>query len=307
MPVDVPCSLDTLVEAYTQHYRRTRGLRGRTLHGYGSLARLFLGAVFGADPIDPTRIRPSDVVTFVGSLRDRYSPRSMKSVRTALRSLFRFLRVEGLADGRLEAAIPAVAYWRLATLPRCLRDDQLAQVFASLHASTPCGQRDRAIVVCLAALGLRPREIADLCLEDLDWRTGVIHLRTRKTGRGATLPLPREAGRTLVAYLRHCRPTTASRRVFVQLLGIRCGTPLSSTAISEVVSRVLRRAHIEAPLAGAYLFRHTLASRLVRQGASLKEVADVLGHRSLDTTTIYAKLDLPALRDVGLPWPEVTQ
>jgi len=159
----------------------------------------------------------------------------------------------------------------------------------------------------LATLGLRPGEVADLCLEDLDWRTGVVHLRSRKTGRGATLPLPREAGRALVAYLRHDRPTTESRRVFVQHLGIRRGTPLSSTAISEVVARALRRAHIEAPLAGAYLFRHTLASRLVRKGASLKEVADFLGHRSLDTTTIYAKLDLPALREVALPWPEVPQ
>jgi site-specific recombinase XerD len=307
MPVDVPCSLDTLIEAYTQHYRRTRGLRGRTLHGYGSLARLFVRAVLGDDPVDPTRVRPLDVVAFVASLRGRYSPRSMKTVRTALRSLFRFLRFEGLADGPLEAAIPAVAYWRLATLPRCLRDDQLAQVLVSSHASTPCGQRDHAIVVCLATLGLRPGEVADLCLEDLDWRTGVVHLRSRKTGRGATLPLPREAGRALVAYLRHDRPTTESRRVFVQHLGIRRGTPLSSTAISEVVARALRRAHIEAPLAGAYLFRHTLASRLVRKGASLKEVADFLGHRSLDTTTIYAKLDLPALREVALPWPEVPQ
>jgi site-specific recombinase XerD len=230
----------------------------------------------------------------------------MKTVRTALRSFFRFLRVEGLADERLEAAIPTVAYWRLSTLPRCLRDDQLEQVLASWDATTPCGHRDRAIVVCLATLGLRPGEVADLCLEDLDWRAGTIHLRTRKTRRGAVLPLPREAGRAIVAYLRHERPTTDERRVFVQHLGSRRGTPISSTAVSEVVARALRRAHVDAPRAGAYLFRHTLASRLVRKGASLKEVADFLGHRSLDTTTIYAKLDLPALREVALPWPEVT-
>jgi site-specific recombinase XerD len=266
---------------------------------------LLVRAALGDDPIDPARFRPADVITFVASLRGRFSPRSMKTVRTALRSFFRFLRFEGLADERLEAAIPTVAFWRLSTLPRCLRDDQLEQVLASCHTATPCGHRDRAVVVCLATLGLRPGEVADLCLEDLDWRTGVVHLRTRKTGRGATLPLPREAGRALVAYLRHDRPPTESRRVFVQHLGIRRGTPLSSTAISEVVARALRRAHIDAPLAGAYLFRHTLASRLVRKGASLKEVADFLGHRSLDTTTIYAKLDLPALREVALPWPEV--
>lgn len=305
MTVLARCTLDTLIEAYTLHYRRTRGLRARTLHEYGRLVRLLVRAVLGEDPVDPTRIRPSDVVAFVGSLRGRFSPRSMKTVRTALRSFFRFLRVEGPADERLEAAIPTVAYWRLSTLPRHLRDDQLEQVLASGHAATPCGHRDRAIVVCLATLGLRPGEVAALCLEDLDWRAGTVHLRTRKTRRGAVLPLPREAGRAIVAYLRQERPTTDERCVFVQHVGCRRGRPVSSTAVSEVVARALRRANVDAPLTGAYVFRHTVATRLVRQGASLKEVADFLGHRSLDTTTIYAKLDLPALREVALPWPEV--
>jgi len=299
-------TLDALVDAYTQHCRRTRGLRDRTLREYGSFARLFVGAALGDGPIDPTCFLPSAVVAFVASLRERFSPRSMKTVRTALRSFFRFLRVEGLCDERLEGAIPTVAYWRLSTLPRSLREDQVAQVLASFDASTPGGRRDRAIVLCLSTLGLRPGEVAALCLEDLDWRAGTIHLRTRKTRRGALLPLPRETGRAIVAYLRHARPVTAERRVFVQYVGDRRGQPIGSTAVSEVVARTLRRAKVDAALAGAYVFRHTLASRLVQQGASLKEVADLLGHRSLDTTTIYAKLDLPALRQVPLPWPEAT-
>lgn len=306
MTVGARWTLDALVEAYTQHSRRTRGLRDRTLRGYESLARLFVRAAVGDNPIEPTRFHPSDVIAFVASLRGRFSPRSMKTVRTALRSFFRFLRFEGLSDDRLEAAIPTVAYWRLSTLPRALRDDQVAQVLASFDTSTPGGRRDRAIVLCLSTLGLRPGEVAALCLEDLDWRAGTIHLRTRKTRRGAVLPLPREAGRAIVAYLRHARPVTDERRVFVQHVGGRRGQPIGSTAVSEVVARTLRRAKVEAPLAGAYVFRHTVASRLVQQGASLKEVADFLGHRSLDTTTIYAKLDLPALRQVPLPWPEVT-
>ena len=118
------------------------------------------------------------------------------------------------------------------------------------------------------------------------------------------LPLPRDAGRAIVAYLREERPATDERRLFVQQLGAARGRPLTSNAVSGVVVRALRRAQVEAPLAGAYVFRHTLASRMVRRGASLKEVADFLGHRSLDTTAIYAKLDLVALREVALPWPE---
>lgn len=298
-------SLDALLEAYRQHQRRTRGLRDQTLRGYERLIRLFVRVALGNDPIDPSCLSPTDVVAFVGSMRGRYSPRSMKAVRTALRSFFRFLRMRGLCEDRLEAAIPAVAHWRLSTLPRYLTDEQLQQVHASFDLSAPCGYRDRAIVLCLSSLGLRPGEVAELRLEDIDWRHGTVELRARKTRRGMVLPLPRETGRAIVDYLRNERPKTVERRVFVQRLGARCGKPISSNAVSAAAVRAVQRAGVDPPLAGAYVFRHTIASRMVRRGISLKEVADFLGHRSLDTAAIYAKLDLPALREVALPWPEV--
>lgn len=297
-------TLDSLVEAYKQHQRRTRGLRERTLRGYEHLVRLFARSALGDDPVDPTRVRSVHVIGFVGAMTDRYSPRSMKTVRTALRSFFRFLRVEGLSDERLELAIPVVAHWRLSALPRSLSEQQFKQVLASFDTSTPCGFRDRAIVMCLSTLGLRPQELADLCLEDIDWRGGTVQLRSRKTRRGAVLPLPREAGRAIVDYLREERPQVHERRGFVQHLGARRGKPISGHTLSVAVARVLRRAGVDAPLQGAYVFRHTVASRMVQRGTSLKEVADFLGHQCLDTTTIYAKLDLPALREVALPWPE---
>ncbi len=305
MTVRSPCTLDALIEAYEQHQRRTRGLRERTLHGYERLIRLFVRAALGDDPIDLAGFSPSDVIEFVASMRGRYSPRSMKIVRSALRSFFRFLRFEGLCDGKLEGAIPVVAHRRLSTLPRYLSDEQLDQVVASLDTTTPYGCRDRAIVLCLSTLGLRPGEVAGLRLEDIDWGSGIVRLRTRKTRRGAVLPLPHEAGRAIVAYLRRERPSTGERCLFVKHVGPRRGEPITSNAVSAVAVRALRRAEVETPLAGAYVFRHTVASRLVRRGASLKEVADFLGHRCLDTTAIYAKLDLPALREVALPWPEV--
>jgi site-specific recombinase XerD len=229
----------------------------------------------------------------------------MKVVRTALRSLFRFLRTEGCCDERLEMAIPAVAHWRMATLPRYLTEQQLKQVLAGFDYRTPCGRRDHAIVVCLSTLGLRPCQLAELHLEDIDWRSGTVRLRTRKTRRGAVLPLPREAGRAIVTYLRKERPGTAARRIFVQHLGRHRGEPLLGHTLTEAAARSLRRAGVDAPLGGAYVFRHTVASRLVARGARLKEVADFLGHQCLDTTAIYAKIDLPALREVALPWPEV--
>ena len=298
-------TVDRLVEAYTQHQRRTRGLRPQTLRNRAWFVRRLVRAALGADPIDPSRLTPADVVSFITSLRHRFSPGSMRTVRSSLRSFFRFLRFQGLCGDALEAALPTVAHWRLATLPRSLTDQQVEQVFASFDAPTPCRQRDQTIMQCLSTLGLRPGEVAGLCLDDIDWRNGTIQIRARKNRRGAVLPLPRVVGQALVAYLSGERPPTDERRVFVQHLGARRGEPLSSPAVSAVVVRVLRRAAVDTPLTGPYVFRHTVASRMVREGASLKEVADVLGHRSLDTTTIYAKLDLPRLREVALPWPEV--
>lgn len=305
MTVHGSWTVDRLVDAYTHHQRRTLGWRPHTLRNRAWFARKLVRAALGADPIDPSRLTPADVVAFITSLSHRRRPTSMSNARSALRSFFRFLRVEGFCGEALEAALPTVAHWRLATLPRSLTEQQVEQVLASFNASTPCGHRDQAIVQCLATLGLRPGEVADLCLDDIDWRGGTLQIRTRKNRRGAVLPLPRVVGQALVAYLSGERPATDERRVFVVHRGDRRGKPLSSIAVSRVVARAARRAAVDAPHASANVFRHTVASRMVRAGASLKEVADVLGHRSLDTTTIYAKLDLPRLREVALPWPEV--
>ena len=305
MTVHDSWTVDRLVEAYTEHQRRTRGLRPQTLRDRARLIEGLVRDALGTDPIDPTRFAIADVVTFVTSLSRRFSPRSMRTVRSTLRSFFRFLRFQGFCNDELEAALPTVAHWRLATLPRSLTDQQVEQVLASFNVSTPCRQRNHAIVQCLSTLGLRPGEVTNLFLDDIDWRGGTIEVRTRKNRRGAVLPLPRVVGQALVDYLSGERPATDERRVFVQHVGVRRGKPMSRTAVSGVVVHALRRAAVDTPLAGAYVFRHTVASRMVREGASLKEVADVLGHRSLDTTTIYAKLDLPRLREVALPWPEV--
>ena len=298
-------ALDDLVEVYKQHQRRTRGLRDRTLSGYERHVRAFVRGALGDDPIDPSQVGCDDVVEFVASMTSRYSPASMKGVRTALRSFLRYLRGEGyIPDGRLEAAIPQLAHWRLSTLPRRLNDQQLQQVLGSLDVAAPCGPRDRAIVRLLAGLGLRPGEVAELHLEDIDWRAGTIELRLRKNRRGAVLPLPHEAGRAIAGYLREHRPETCERRMFVKQVGPHRGEPIGAAAVSGVVARALRRAGVQAPMRSAYVFRHTVASQMVQHGASLKEVADVLGHRDLDTAAIYAKVDLSALREVALPWPE---
>ncbi len=235
----------------------------------------------------------------------RFGAATMKQVTTSVRSFCRFLRAHGLCDASLEAAVPTTACRQLSSLPRGLSDEQHRRLLASFRTDLPCGYRDRAIVLCLSSLGMRPGELAQLALEDIDWHAGTLRLSGRKTGRGSVLPLPEPVGTAIVDYLRHERPVTSERRVFVRHDGPYQGQPIHRGIVTGAVVRALDRSGIESPIRGAYVLRHTVACRMVGHGTSLKEVADVLGHRSLDTTAIYAKLDVAALREVALPWPEV--
>jgi integrase/recombinase XerD len=295
---------DPVLAAFDEHLRRTRGTCPEARHNYVRYVRVFLAAVLEGGPPELARISPCDVIRFVRAMSVRYRPRTVKLVVTSLRSFFRFLRGKGWREDRLEDSVPTVPLRRRTILPKYLGEEEFARLIASLDASSPRGLRDRAILLCLARLGLRASEIARLQLEDIGWRAGTVHVRTRKTGRGAVLPLPHDLGRALVSYLRRGRPITRARHVFV-LHRLRPGEPVTRQTVGDAVKFALRRAGISAPMHGANLLRHTLATSMVRRGASLKEIADVFGHRSIDTTAIYAKVDLAALREVALPWPEV--
>ena len=172
---------------------------------------------------------------------------------------------------------------------------------AGWDRSTPEGARDRAIGLCLAKLGLRSGEVAALALADIDWRRGTVRLGRSKSGRPGQLPLLAEVGEAMAHYLRMGRPRCAHRQVFLFCQSAR---PMSAQAVSAVVRRGLRRCGIEVRRAGAHLLRHTLASHLVQNGASLKEVADVLRHRELNSASAYAHVDLANLRSVAQPWPQ---
>ncbi len=295
---------DALVEAFQEHLQRAHGTDQVSRHQYGRYVRAFLEEVFGNGPVDVAALSAPDVVCYVVSLVDRYQPRTIRGVITALRHFFRFLRLKGLRDDRLEEAVPSVTQHKLTGLPRYLDDGQFERLLSSLSGSTARERRDRAMILCAARLGLRAGEIAAIQLEDIDWRAGILQVRTRKSGHGAVLPLPHDVGQAIIEYLRDGRPATQSRHVFV-LHHLRVGAPATSGVVSEAVKNALQQADIEAPSQGAHLLRHTLATRLIRRGASLKEIADLLGHRCLESTRVYAKLDLASLREAAQPWPEV--
>ncbi len=301
-----PLTGDTVIEAFDEYLRRTRGICPEVRRTYSKFAREFLEAVLGDGPLDLALVSAPDVVDFVTAATAQYRRSTVQLLTTSLRSFFRFLRAQGLREDRLEETVPTVPNHRLASVPRHLSTDEFARLLGSLDTSSPRGVRDRAILLCVARLGLRASEVARLGLEDIDWRSGTVQIRSRKTGHGAVLPLATEVGEAIAEYLQRGRPTSTGRQVFV-LHRQHVGEPIDPGVVRDAVRRSLRHAGISAPICGANLLRHSLATDLLGHGASLKEIADLFGHRSLGSTQIYAKANVGALREVALPWPEVTQ
>ena len=197
--------------------------------------------------------------------------------------------------------MPAVSSCWVSELPRSLNAEQVEQLLKSCNRTKLCEQRDYAVLLLLSRLGLRAHEVAGLNLEDINWAAGEMRIRG-KGGREDRLPLPQDVGRGLTAYLKHGRPTCSSRRVFVRLSAPHEGFAGPST-ISWVVRRALARAGITSESKGAHQLRHSLATRMLRGGASLAQIGQVLRHEHVDTTEIYARVDLPALRALAQPWP----
>ena len=296
--------VDTILEAFAEHLRTNRGAAPGTCDRYTREVRKLLTRTCGSGPIDFSCLTTGALRAFVTEQAARWSPRAGRRVATALRSFLRFLHLYGFSDGALVHAVPTVRDTHRSALPTALTTTQLHQLLAAADRSNPVGLRDYAMLLCLASLGLRAKEVAGLSLDDIDWRGGTITIAISKARRASALPLPAPVGRAITAYLRCGRPPTRERHVFVRHFP-PMGAPLSSAVVVQAVQRAFRRAKLDVPSRGAHTLRHTAATEMVRAGVGLKAVADVLRHRSIDTTAIYTKVDLPRLREVALPWPEV--
>jgi len=303
-PVKELSPVDTLIAAFDAHLASTCGAAVATRHLYTKFIRRFLEPRHGVGPVTLTNLRASELVGFVSRLAEHSKPATIHVMRTALRSFIRFAQLHGLCSGGLAEAVPKVACWRRASLPTCLTEKQLSTLLDSFDRSSATGLRNYAMALCLAQLGLRAGDVARLTLDDLDWRAGTLRLDIDKERRATVLPLPAIVGRAIVAYLRRGRPETRDRHVFVRH-ALPIGREIGAQAVSTAIRQALKRANISAPSFGSHILRRTAATRMVRAGASLKQVADILRHRSLNTVMIYTKVDLPRLAEVALPWPEV--
>jgi site-specific recombinase XerD len=277
-----------------------RGLSRSTLVKYLPIVRNFLIERFGGKALLLNTLRPRDIHHFIVRHVQTGNRGLAKRTVTALRSFLRFLHCRGTIAIDLAAAVPGVADWRLSHLPKSLPPKQVGQLLASCERSMPTGQRDYAILLLMARLGLRAGEVVSMTLDDLDWECGEIVVR----GKGqqlARLPLPTDVGAALVNYLRRVRPVCSTRRVFIRMKAPRRGLA-GPVAICCIVRRALKRASLNPEFKGSHLLRHSLATDSLRGGASLTEIGQLLRHSQLSTTQIYAKVDIAALRAIALPW-----
>jgi site-specific recombinase XerD len=290
-----------LEEDFRLYLQQERRLAPATVPNYAQFVRRFL-AQAGTNPQGWLgRLCAADVVRFVQHEAARLHPKRSKLMTTALRSFLQYARYRGLIRIDLQSSVPTVANWSMASLPRALTSEEVQQLLSRCDRHTAVGRRNWAILLLLARLGLRAGEVVGLKLEDFDWEAGELCIRSSGASSDR-LPMPQEVGAAVAEYLRQARPNCSSRRVFVRMRAPHRGFA-SSVAVCCIVRRALERAGLDPPHKGAHLLRHSVATHLLRHGASLAEIGELLRHRSPQTTMIYAKVDLAALRPLALPWP----
>ena len=295
-------ALDRLLLEFDQHLDRVQGLSVLTRRARRRYAREFLDSQFGSRRLRLRALKPSDSFRFVNKRSHVLKRTSLHALVVGLRSFLRFLEFTGRIRRGLACAVPSPAC-PPAQPPLLILDLSARHRFLRcFDRATPMGRRDYAMALCFTELALRANEVADLTLEDVDWRASTLRLRTTKQRRERLLPLPSCVARALAAYLRRGRPTVAHRTLFVSLWA-PLGRPLSTDGIRHAVGRAFTRCGIEA--AGPHILRRSWATLAHRQGTGLKLIADILGHQSLETTAPYAQVHFEELRQAALPWPRI--
>jgi len=302
LPLPVPppsvCDLQPILGEFRAWMQKHRGVTATTLEVY---QRILVGLLDALG--DDTHVYSAEALR--AFVLDRARPHGIyraKSIVVAVRAFIRFLDVTGRCAPGLEHAIPGFASWQLSLVPRFLVPEDVERVIGSC-ADHVFGVRDKAVLLLLARLGLRASEVAQLKFSDIDWRNGTIMV-CGKGRRHELLPLPQEVGEAVLRYVNQARPALRVPEVFTSVLApLR---PLTRAAVTHIVRSALRRAKIKAPINGAHVLRHSAATAMLRQGASLASVGEVLRHRSPMTTAHYAKVDFSLLMEIAQPWPEVT-
>jgi len=293
---------DRIFKEFEDYLRTERGLSPRSIIRHLPIVRRFLHEVCPAGVDDLGKIGQESVIGYIERHARDWSPKTGKVMCWSLRAFLRYLHHRGLNPRALAGCVPSIRRWKLATLPTYLPTGQVQKALDGCNRATAMGRRDYAILMMLAKLGLRADEVATLTLDDIDWRAGEMHVRAKGRQR-ARMPMPPDVGAAVVAYLRNGRPKSPCRRLFVRTLAPHVGFA-SGSVITWIAKTALDRAGVrDCAHRGAHIFRHSLATDLLRSGATLTEIGQLLRHESHDSTRIYAKVDIEALRTLSLPWP----
>jgi site-specific recombinase XerD len=292
--------IETELDRFDRFMQQARGLADNTREQRVAIIRRLLSSQFGSRPVMPNRLDPAGVRRFIMDHADSWSVGSLHVIAGAVRGYLRFRTSQGDRTEAVLAAVPSIAQWRLAVLPEVPSAAEVEQLLRSFDQPFPSHRRAYAMMRCLVDLGLRSSEVVGLRLDDIDWRAGMVRLAKPKSRRTDVLPLPRETGRAISSYIVSERPQTTNRAVFVRHVA-----PYDQPIGTGVVQRAVREAYRRCGLrySRVHVLRHSVASRLLSAGTPLKEIADVLRHRSLDTSAIYTKIDTTRLAAVALPWP----
>jgi len=296
-------AVDCVAADFAQHLRRNQGLASVTVEGYTRLVRQFLAWRFGQAAVCLHELRPIDAIAFVRHESKRLAPPALKGVTNALRSFLRFGEFRGEVPVGLAGSVPAIAIWTTTPpIPKAIAAEHAQGAIDGCDCSSAVGRRDRAVLLLLARLGLRACEIIRLELDDIDWDQAQLRVRSKGGGQ-SLLPLPSDVGVAIAAYLQRGRPLCNDRHLFLRSVAPIRGLLEGSDGVGSIVRDALERAKVDAPHRGSHQFRHALAAHMLRQGASLPEIGQVLRHRSPQSTSIYAKVDLEALRTLVMAWP----
>jgi integrase len=292
--------IEVELDRFDRYMQQACGLAANTREQRVAIIRRLLSSQFGSRLVAPTRLSPAGVRRFIMDHASSWNAGSLHVIAGAVRGYLRFRMSQGDRPQAVLAAVPSIAHWRLATLPEVPTGAEIEQLLRSFDQRVPSYRRAYAMTRCLVDLGLRSSEVVGLRLDDIDWRAGTVRLAKPKSRRTDVLPLPRETGRAISSYIVSERPQTTNRAVFVRHVA-----PYDQPIGTGVVRRAVREAYRRCGLrySRTHILRYSVASRLLSAGTPLKEIADVLRHRSLDTSAIYTKIDATRLAAVALPWP----
>ncbi len=295
--------IDQMINEFDNYLVNTCGLAKNTRVCQRHYVKVFLNKFFSKGVLHLDQLKPIKVLSFLYENISSYKRRTFALFVYSIRSFFKFLQFKGLCSANLVSALPSIVEWKHGALPEYLSAQELKKFFSAFDRSTALGKRNYAMVTCMIELGLRGYEVANMKLDDINWRNQTLRLSRGKTRQEYLLPIPQSMMDALIEYLQYGRPKTISRQIFVYHR-FPVGAGIIPGLVTDVVRKALHRTNIIHNSAGTNLLRRTFATRLLTKGAKIKEIADLLRHKSINTTTIYLKVDFNQLRQVALPWPE---